>query len=188
MLVTWSNLDYIIRQQELIIKQQELIISLLEQKLESKGLGLTIEIHCTMYHYRNGKLIAYSHHAAVLTNIGKDFIEGKLGDSSFGNNTKFAVYISLSNSTQTPSATWTVLPGEITTGGMSRAAGTYQSTGTGQWNITHTFSPTESNSTRLVGLHWDSSGDGNLLAADTITAINYQSGDSVQITWSISVS
>jgi len=137
-----------------------------------------------MRHFRDGVLIGYSHHAGVLTNGGKDWIEDQLGDSP---STDPAKWIGLSNSTDTPLATWTSIPAEITTGNMGRAAGTYANVGTGQWNITKSFSPSESNSTQLTGLYWAASG-AYLLAADTITLTNYQNGDTVSITWQITVS
>lgn len=159
----------------------------IQQISEIQNATINLEIHCDMYHYRDGILIKHSHHAGVLTNTGKDFIEGKIGNSAFANNTVFANYISLSNSTDSPSATWVILPDEITTGTMARTLGTYVSTGVGTWNVSKSFSPSETNSTRLVGLNWNSTGN-NLMASDTISAINYESGDTVEIVWSITAS
>jgi len=132
-------------------------------------------------------LLAHSHHQGTLTDIGKEWIEAKLGSSGHANNTDYATYIANSNDTTSPSSTWTTIPNEITTGGMERVNGTYVSTGTGTWNMSNTFSPTESNSTRLVGLYHQSTGAA-LVASDTITAINYASGDSVEEVWSMTVS
>jgi hypothetical protein len=147
------------------------------------GTNIGIEIHVTMKHYRDGVLINEDHHAGVLTTIGKNWIEDQLGDSPSVNP---ADYISLSNSTSSPSSGWTDIPEEITTGGMSRAQGTYQNEGDGVWNITKAFSPTETNSSRLTGLNWGT-GASELLASDTFTVINYQNGDTVTITWQITV-
>lgn len=170
--------------------EQQIIALNIKNRTPTKGLFFTVEIHVDMYHYRNGELLAHSHHAGTLTNSGADYIEGKLGAVGFANETAYATYIGLSNSTSSPSATWNILPSEITTGGMGRANGTYTGTGTGTWNMSNTFSPSETNSTRLVGLYWNSYAGGlnSLLASDTITAINYQSGDSVEIVWSITAS
>jgi len=147
---------------------------------------LSIEIHVTMHHYRNGRLLTWSHHAGTITNIGLNFTKEKLGYDTGNLN---ATYIALSNSTSSPSASWTDLPAEITTGNMSRAQGTYVPipAQNGKWNVTYTFSPTETNSTRLVGLLWNT-GASVLLASDTITPINYESSDTIEITWSITVS
>lgn len=149
-----------------------------------EGTKFSAEIHVSMWHYRDGVLLEYSHHAGVLTTIGADWIEDQLGDSPA---TDPAKWIALSNDAGSPSAAWTVIPTEITTNGMGRAAGTYANVGTGQWNITKSFSPTGSGSCQLTGLYWASTGS-YLLCADTFTQINYESGDTVQIQWTISVS
>lgn len=154
-----------------------------EVTIEEYGTNLGFEIHVTMYHYRDGVLINWDHHAGTLTTIGKNYIEDQLGDSPGA----VADYIALSNNTGAPSAGWTELPDEITTGGMSRAQGTYQDEGDGVWNITKSFSPTETNSTQLTGLHWGA-GASTLLAADIFNIINYENGDTVTITWQITVS
>lgn len=145
---------------------------------------LTVEIHLDMWHWRDGELLEYSHHAGTLTNIGADWIEDQLGDSP---STDPAKWIAVSNSTDSPSAAWEVLPAEISGNGMSRAAGTYASTGTGTWNETLTFSPTASGDCRLAGLYYAAAGN-FLLASDTFTVISYESGDSIQLTFMVSVS
>ncbi len=156
----------------------------LEGPVESYTTEFGVEIHVSMWHFRDGVLLDYSHHAGVLTDLGADWIEDQIGDSPA---TEPAKYIGLSNDATSPTAAWIVIPTEITTGGMSRAAGTYANDGTGQWNITKTFSPTGSGSAQLTGLYWASTGS-LLLTADTFTQINYESGDTVQIRWTITVS
>lgn len=143
-----------------------------------------VEIHVSMWHWRDGVLLDYSHHAGVLTDLGANWIEDQIGDSP---DTDPAKWIAVSNDAGSPAADWIVIPNEITTGGMGRAAGTYADDGTGQWNITKTFSPTGTGSCQLTGLYWAVTGD-YLLCADTFTQINYESGDTVQIRWTITVS
>jgi hypothetical protein len=128
----------------------------------------------------------WSHHAGVLTNIGADWIEDQLGDSP---STQPADYISLSTDATSPVATWTQIISEIASGGLSRAQGTYASTGTGQWTISYqwTASATHTN-VQLTGLQYGSSGDNNLLAADTFTPVTLNSGDKLTVTWTITVS
>lgn len=155
-----------------------------ESPVPQNGTVLGLEFHVTMYHRRDGKLLTWSHHAGNLTNIGANFTKEKISYDSGNLN---ATYIALSNSTSSPSASWTDLPAEITTGNMSRAQGSYTDTGVGTWNVSYIFSPTETNSTRLVGLLWNT-GASVLLASDTITPINYESSDTVEIVWSITVS
>lgn len=150
---------------------------------QTYGTQLGVEIHVEMWHYRDGKLILYSHHPGVLTTLGQDWIEDQLGDSP---STDPAKWIAVSNDPTAPSSAWTAIPAEITTGGMGRAVGTYADDGTGAWNITKSFSPTESGSCQLTGLYWAITGN-FLLCADTFTQVNYENGDTVEIRWSLSV-
>ena len=126
--------------------------------------------------------------AGVLTNQGKDFIEGKLGDPSYGSNDKFVVYIAVSNDTSSPDADWTAIPDEINSGGLQRAQGTYQSTGTGQWQISVQFTASASFiNVQLTGLYWDASGN-TLFASDTFAPVSLNANDKLTITWVITVS
>lgn len=151
------------------------------------SLALGLEIHVTMYHYDQwGSLLDKSHHAGVLTNHGKDWITDKLGGagSYWGLN---GTFIAVSNSTDAPSAAWTVIPAEITTGGLGRATGSYVDTGTGTWNITKTFSISGSNDARLAGLYYNATGN-SLICSDTFTPVSVSNGDSLQVVWSNTVS
>lgn len=145
--------------------------------------NLGLEIHVEMWHYRDGKLLNYSHHAGVLTTLGQNWIEDQLGDSP---STDPAKWIAVSNDGTSPQSSWVVIPAEITTDGMGRAPGTYVDDGDGAWNMTITYNPTGSGSCQLTGLYWAVTGD-FLLCADTFTQVNYEDGDSVTIKWSTSV-
>jgi len=199
---TWGLMASIIENQGQIVFQQNSLIELqldlidLQEKIlaninsvavedaNGQSVPLDVEVHLEMWHYdQDGKLLEHSRHAGVLTTTGKNWIEGVLGDADGDQGD----YIGCSNSTDAPSSAWTELPDEITTGGMSRAIGTYADDGDGQWNITKSFSPTETNSTQLVGLY-STAATASLIASDTITLINYGSGDTVQLRWTITVS
>ena len=154
-------------------------------KLIAKGIA---ETHCEVIQTRDGNIISYSYHTGTLTTIGKNWIEDQLGDSPA---TDPAKWIACSNTTQTVNATWTTTYEEITTDGLTRAAGTYASTGDGTWNQTKTFSVTGTNSTVCYGLHWAVSGDNNLLCAENQGAGNRKNvanGDTLKVTWQVSVS
>lgn len=158
-----------------------------QQTINAK-LGSTLEFHVTVYIQRVGdeQPILWSHHPGVLTTIGKNWIEDQLGDSPSADPAK---WISLSTSSSSPSASWTQIPSEITTGGLARAAGTYSSTGDGQWTISYQFTASATHTdVQLTGLQWASSGDGNLLCADTFTPVTLNSGDKITITWTVTVS
>jgi len=145
------------------------------------------ELHLLAEHYRNGILLSSSYHTMSLTNAGKDWLEGIIGNTV---GSDVAKYIACSNDSSTFSASWTSIPNEITTNGLARAAGTYVNVGVGQWNITKTFSVTGTSSTKLYGLYYTSSGAG-LLAAEqqgTANQKNLVAGDSLKITVQASVS
>jgi len=180
----------VIDSQNEIIDQQNQII-LLEEKIISQfntvnigGVDIPVDVHFELYHYRDGVLIDYCRQAGVLTTVGKNWIEDQLGDSAGTE----ADWIGLSNSTSSPSSAWNIIPSEITTGAMGRAQGTYADNGDGNWNITKSFSPTESNSTQLVGLYYSDWPATTLVCSDTITVTHYQNGDTVEIRVNISVS
>jgi hypothetical protein len=153
-------------------------------KLIAKGIT---EVHCEVIQTRDGVVISYSYHDGTLTTDGKNWMEDQLGDSP---STDPAKWIACSNTTDSASADWHVLPDEITTDGLARAAGSYASTGDGAWNITKTFSVSGSNSTVCYGLHWAASGENNLLCAENQGAgnrKNVNSGDTLKVTWQCSV-
>ena len=152
--------------------------------LVDEGTKFSVEIHVTMWHYREGKLLDTSHHLGVLTTLGANWIEDQMGDSPA---TDPAKWIAVSNDATGPSDTWEAIPVEITTNGLGRAPGTYASTGDGTWTITKSFSVTGTQSCQLTGLYWALAGD-FLLCADTFTQVNAEDGDTLEIEWSLSVS
>lgn len=148
------------------------------------NIDVGIEIHMWMIHRdSNGLVLTKSHHAGVLTNIAKEFIEDQL----FGTpNASEAIYISLSNDASSPSAAWIVIPNEISGDGADRAAGTDTDTGAGTVNVTKTFSITGTVTCQLAGLSYLASGNG-LFCADTFTQVAATSGDTIEITFMITI-
>ena len=147
--------------------------------LYAKG---SVEVH--IWVQKNAEVA--EHHAGVLTTIGKDWIEDQLGDSP---STDPAKWISCSDDASSPSAAWTQIPTEINANGLARATGTYASTGTGAWNVTYTFTATGTQSCRLYGLQWVSTpqSNNNLLCSDTSSQKNLGSGDTLKVTFQVSV-
>lgn len=147
------------------------------------------EIHLSLEHWRDGKLLSSEFGAGVLTTIGKNWIEQQLAASD---GSQEALYCADSNdATDPPLAAWTILPSEIAANGLDRQTGVYASTGDGAWNVTVTKSVTGTQSTQLWGLHWvvTDSSDDNLLAADSGPAQkNCVSGDTLKETWQMTVS
>lgn len=160
-------------------------------KFYSRKAQLAIDVgtnsfHVTVYIQRVGEEKQYwDHHAGTLTTIGKNFIEDMLGDSPQADPAK---WITLSLNGGAPAAGWTEIPAEIAAGGLSRAAGTYASTGDGVWTIEHEFTASAGHvDVQLTGLQWVNAGDGNLLAADNFAAVTLANGDKLTITWTITV-
>jgi len=152
-------------------------------------LPMNLEMHLTVYVTRFGSNEAefVSHHPAVLTTIGKNWLEDQIGDSP---STQPANYISVSSSTSSPSAAWTQIPSEIAANGLTRAIATYASTGDGTWTETKEFTCTTTTVTdaQLSGLQYGTTGDNNLLASDIFTPTTLLVGDKLTLVWSSSVS
>ncbi len=147
----------------------------------------THSFHCTVYVQRVGEDPQFwSEHTGQITNIGKDFIKGKLSNSAFTNATAYMAFISLSTSVTGPSATWRIIPSEIVTNELERAEGTYASTGVGTWTVSHQFtaSGTETD-VQLTGINWLVTLDASLCAADTFTPVTLNNGDKITVTWTI---
>jgi len=156
------------------------------EALETPQTEVEFDIHLRAWHRdKAGNLKTFSEHAGTLTTIGANYIEGLLGNNATDAS---AQWISLSNDGTSPSAAWTQLPTEIAANNLSRALGTYTSTGDGQWTITYTFTASGTQSLQLAGLQWAPSGDNNLLCADQITSVSMEASDTLELEWSLSVS
>lgn len=128
--------------------------------------------------------ILITRHAAVLTTIGKNYIEDQLGDSAGAE----ADYIALSNDATEPTAAYTQLVDEIAANGLTRAQGTYASTGDGTWTITKEFTASGAQSCRTTSLNWSASGDNNMLFGDDFSSVTLANADKITIVFSLSVS
>ena len=155
----------------------------------------TLEGYVTVdaYHYdeATGTYIHFYHDESsnLVVNAGLEWIELQLGSDS--PTATSAQYISLSDDGTSPAAGWTQIISELTTvpgSGLARALGTYASAGTGSWTIVKQFTADATfTDVQLSGLQWASSGDGNLLAANTFTAVSLVTDDLLTVTWTISV-
>lgn len=166
---------------------------------EKKETSLKIKGYVVVEAYRfdaaKGDYVQFYHYESsnTLTNIGKDWIEQQISGTPSA--TQIAKYIALSTDATAPAATWTVLVAsdptkEINSGGLTRAAGTYASTGVGAWTVSYQFTAGATHtSVQLTGLHWDgtSRSDNNLFAANTFTAVTLYNGDKLTVTWTMSV-
>ena len=155
--------------------------------LPTKGMEFNakLELHLIVDHYRDGVLLSSTFHTMTLTDYGKDWMEDKLSGLDAGGKWNCnATFIACSNSTDTDFASDTSLDEEITTDGLSRAEGSVTNTGTGAWNVTNTFSVTDTNSTKLYGLCLDAYPGATLIAAENQGVANQKNlngGDSLEI-------
>ena len=135
---------------------------------------------------KDGNVKFYDEGHNTFTNAGKDHVKLFLGNSAQAGEPA-AYYIAVGNGTA-PGAASTTLDSEIAESGLTRAAGTYTSTGTGAWKLEKVFSVTGTvnsiNSTALL----NASSSGTMFAGDTFANTNVQNGDSLNITWTLSVS
>ena len=159
-----------------------------------RDVGENIEPHYRVQAWiikADGTVIQVADTLNVYTNIGKNWTRNELGDTATAS-TNVARHISLSESSSTPAATWTILPTEITTGGCDRNSGTFTAlSGNGSWKIEYTFSVGASFTIRCTGLHWiatDNSDNNMIAAAQFSTPATVASGDSLLVRWSNSVS
>ncbi len=154
------------------------------------------------YHYdeATGTYVHFYHDESsnLVVDIGLEWIEDQLGDSASAT-TDTAQYISLSlevEATGTPAAGWLAIPNELNGvpgTGLDRALGAYATTGgTGEWTITKTFNAgTTYTDVGLTGLQWDATkgSSNNLLAANRFTtAVTLNNGDSLTVTWTLTLS
>jgi hypothetical protein len=103
-----------------------------------------------------------------------------------------ARYIALTENSSAASASSTSLTGEITTGGCGRALGTYAHTlGASTLTLTKTFSVTSSfPAIHRAGLFQVSTASSSLLSFETVlnADANVVNGDTLQVTWTITIS
>lgn len=140
-------------------------------------------------HYRAGELQGADRHAGTLTNLGKDWLEAKISGTQ--NATQIAKYISVDDTDSSGLSVASIqLTSELDAAGLSRAAGTYTSTGVGAWTVAKTFSVTGTEEAQTYGLQWDSfpMNGNSLLCYDTSALKNLVNGDTLAVTWTCAVS
>jgi hypothetical protein len=154
------------------------------QYKEKNSIDFKIDSYTTIYD-KDGNVKFYSEHPALLTTVGKDAIKGILG---VGQTVANYTWIAVGGNTSAMAVGDTTLANEFSTCGLTRALGTYGSTGTGAWRIEKDFAVTGTcvsiNSTAL----FNASSTGTLLAEDTISNTNVANGDTLNMTWTVSVS
>lgn len=126
----------------------------------------------------------------LITDLGANRLRGYLNGSI--TSSASIANLSLSNDAGAASDAWTELPSEIATNGLDRAtaAGGVVNNGTTKFNVTHTWTATDTQSCQLIGTHWVStdSSDGNLFSALKFTQQNLLVNDQLEAVYSVEIS
>lgn len=96
-------------------------------------------------------------------------------------------YIAVSADATAPAAADTVLAGEISSNGLSRAIGTYaHSNGTASYTVQKVFSATGTQASQKTGL-FNASSSGTMCFENTYTSVTVNNGDTLTVTWTINI-
>ncbi|MFH1473843.1 MAG: hypothetical protein ABIE55_03015 [Candidatus Aenigmatarchaeota archaeon] len=129
----------------------------------------------------NGKRIGCSPN--LVTNVGKEFLEGCLGQGGCGTPTAFTT-LALANCTNGVAVGDTTLcNGQVwSTCGLGQQAGTYVNFGIGQWNVTYTWTSSCDNAiVNATGMYNST----HLFAENIFTSVTLQTNDQINVTWGI---
>jgi hypothetical protein len=139
---------------------------------------------------RDGNEIYHYEDHNAITEAGVDFIADQISDSP---GTAPAQFIGLTTTDITPDDDDTSLSGEITNGGLERAAGTFGGISFGvadnddNYTISRTFiANTTHTAVQGAGLFTDATvGSDTMVAINEFSSVNLANGDQLTITWTI---
>jgi hypothetical protein len=115
------------------------------------------------------------------TNAGVNWQFNQMAGATAG----VCTYIALSNDSGAPSATDAALAAEVTTNGLARANTTPAHSGnTSSYTLTYTFTATGTQSAQKAGL-FNASSSGTLCFENTFSAVAMNSGDTLQVVWTL---
>jgi hypothetical protein len=115
------------------------------------------------------------------TNAGINWQYGQMA----GTTAAVCTYIALSNDSGTPAATDTAVASEITANGLARASATpAHTTNATSYTLSYTFTATGTQSAQKAGMLNASSG-GTLCFENTFSAVAMNSGDTLQVVWTV---
>lgn len=128
------------------------------------------------------------------TTGGIDFLANVI--STTGTQPAVAKFLALSTDATAPaagdcaagSATCT-LTGEVTTNGLARTAGTYAHTnGASTYTLTNTWTATGTVSSVQKAAVFNAASSGTMVFENTFTAVTLNTNDTIQVTWTITIS
>ena len=162
----------------------------MEQNLKQEGAKLKGFI--VIDHFDNsGNLIESVETPNALTNVGFAEVAGLINSDQSGSHTAFD-YIAVGTGTTAATATDTTLVTEETENGLTRASGTgtrvTENVANDTSQILKSFSCSGSVAVTESGVFNETGTDaGIMLCRQTFSAINVADGDTLQITWKITV-
>ena len=190
-----NTLEQTVEETIVVLEQPAEEANTLEQPAEETNI-FTIKgwVIVDAYHYdaATGTYVHFYHDESsnLIVDIGLQWIEDQLGGDT--PSSVSAQYISLSCNTTDPAAGWSEIPTEIIADGLERAAGDYSGGAiSGNWTIIKTFTAAAAfTDVQLTGLQWEVGPppDSTLLAANKFTAVSLADGDSLTVTWTLTVS
>ena len=138
---------------------------------------------------RDGKTILSESSHNLLMNIGAEYVEDGLTNSTYISVEGKPEFISLSCNATAVAATDTIILEEIAAGGLERALGTITDNANGNWSVAKEFTATATHTdVQKTGLNWKAGATDNcLLAQNTFTATTLISGDKITVTWTLTV-
>lgn len=128
------------------------------------------------------------------TTGGIDFLSNVI--STTGTQPAVAKFLALSTDATAPAAgdcaagsTTCVLTSEVTTNGLARTAGTYAHTnGTSTYTLTNTWTATGTVSSVQKAAVFNAASSGTMVFENTFTAVTLNTNDTIQVTWTITIS
>jgi hypothetical protein len=160
----------------------------MKQNLKSEGAQLQGFIKIDHFD-KTGNLMETVNTPNALMNLGFKEVAGLFNTDQAGSYTAFD-YVAVGTGTTTATATDTTLETEITDSGLARAAGTGTSATTNVTDDTaqflKSFTVTGSKAVTESGI-LNAASTGTLLCRQTFSAINVANGDTLQITWKVTV-
>ena len=121
--------------------------------------------------------------ADVITTVGKNKVAERIG--GLGSVDPW-VALAVGSSGTAATAADTALKAELSSGNLARATATVSTTTANILQLQHTWTASASKSIKECGVFNDNSA-GSMLARSDFSAISVSSGDSIQITYKISV-
>ena len=124
----------------------------------------------------------------LVTNAGFDLISKAVSDTA--TQPSACNWIAVTNTAITPAAGDTTLSGEIVTNGLTRAGaqGTFAHTnGQQTYTVTRVFTATGTQASQATGL-FNASSTGTLCYEATYTQVTVNSGDTLTVTWTVTLS